>query len=217
MASDEQIRLDEEYARRLQDEETFYANPLAAFMNIPQNNINHETEEDVNDEDEGEGEGEDEDDSNDISPLEGNDMMQLLNAPVAAPVNPYNQIFANMMAGTGTGDGAINNMDIGAAMNAILGQLNLTIPNQNIQDDVQVVIEKDDLNKMGINVYEKVKNKDTDSTCLICMDELYDDDIVRQAPCKHTFHRVCIDKWLKKESNKCPVCRSECGKGKALI
>ena len=46
-----------------------------------------------------------------------------------------------------------------------------------------------------------------DKPCSICLSDMNKGQVVRELPCKHTFHKKCIDKWLK-QSNKCPVDRS---------
>ena len=38
------------------------------------------------------------------------------------------------------------------------------------------------------------------------------DNIIRQLNCNHIYHKECIDKYLLEYSNKCPICRAECGK-----
>ncbi|PWA03418.1 hypothetical protein BB558_000412 [Smittium angustum] len=48
--------------------------------------------------------------------------------------------------------------------------------------------------------------------CLICIEELKDDDLVRIIPCYHLFHRNCIDNWLLEKSGSCPKCRLDLGK-----
>ncbi|CAI9106824.1 OLC1v1006053C1 [Oldenlandia corymbosa var. corymbosa] len=42
--------------------------------------------------------------------------------------------------------------------------------------------------------------------CMICMDFLNDDDLVRCLPCDHQFHANCVDPWLKRRET-CPVCK----------
>jgi len=50
---------------------------------------------------------------------------------------------------------------------------------------------------------EKESNK-----CNICLSEFEDGEELRTLPCAHTFHKNCIDKWLK--MNKvCPIDRAE--------
>jgi len=40
--------------------------------------------------------------------------------------------------------------------------------------------------------------------CVICLGGLYD---VRSISCGHTFHKSCIEKWIRKKNN-CPICRT---------
>lgn len=39
--------------------------------------------------------------------------------------------------------------------------------------------------------------------CVICLSDLYDEYTI---PCEHSFHRKCIQKWMKRH-NSCPICR----------
>ena len=57
---------------------------------------------------------------------------------------------------------------------------------------------------------EEVKN------CSICYENLLIENST-STPCNHFFHPSCIDEWLKKFSNKCPICRTELGEGKPRI
>ena len=45
--------------------------------------------------------------------------------------------------------------------------------------------------------------------CCICADQFENDDSINIAavPCGHTFHEVCVMRWLK-TSNSCPQCRT---------
>ena len=39
-------------------------------------------------------------------------------------------------------------------------------------------------------------------SCAICLEDLKHNLII--TPCKHQFHRTCLEKWIK---NSCPLCR----------
>ena len=43
-------------------------------------------------------------------------------------------------------------------------------------------------------------------SCAICLSNFERGENVRTLPCFHSFHRLCIDKWLLK-NRICPVCR----------
>lgn len=44
--------------------------------------------------------------------------------------------------------------------------------------------------------------------CAICMEGFKEDELIKQLPCKHIYHRCCIREWTKK-SNECPLCRND--------
>lgn len=58
---------------------------------------------------------------------------------------------------------------------------------------------------------QKIKKDDNllNEQCFICMDNYKVHELKRILPkCSHSFHKKCVDKWLKKRSS-CPVCRDE--------
>ena len=61
--------------------------------------------------------------------------------------------------------------------------------------------------------YKKIKIDDDlikcKSSCPICLDNYKDNEFKRELKCKHTYHKKCIDKWIK-HKNTCPVCRKQC-------
>ena len=70
---------------------------------------------------------------------------------------------------------------------------------------------KDILKQLGS--YKRI-NIDDDlikckSSCPICLDNYKDKEYKRTLKCGHTFHKKCIDKWIKKH-NSCPICRKCC-------
>ncbi|KAL8562988.1 hypothetical protein ACOMHN_004680 [Nucella lapillus] len=44
--------------------------------------------------------------------------------------------------------------------------------------------------------------------CQICLVDFDNGDCLRSIPCRHDFHKDCIDEWLKRNAS-CPICRQE--------
>jgi len=42
--------------------------------------------------------------------------------------------------------------------------------------------------------------------CIICLNQIKIDDTIVILPCKHYYHKECINKWFQK-SKSCPICR----------
>ncbi|KAI4338148.1 hypothetical protein L6164_016494 [Bauhinia variegata] len=93
---------------------------------------------------------------------------------------------------------------------------NWMLPIQRETDEVRVITE-------SIETYEnrptpacpccvqkllqKAEIGNIEGQCCICLDDFQTDmDESVTTPCSHTFHKVCILKWLK-ENNACPLCR----------
>ncbi|KDP41209.1 hypothetical protein JCGZ_15616 [Jatropha curcas] len=64
--------------------------------------------------------------------------------------------------------------------------------------------------KASIEAIPSVEIKETggdkDSECVICLEEWEIGGLAKEMPCKHRFHRNCIEKWLGIHGS-CPVCR----------
>jgi len=48
--------------------------------------------------------------------------------------------------------------------------------------------------------------------CVICQDNLANEQSFQLAECKHYFHQRCINSWFRQGNSKCPLCNS-CGEG----
>ncbi|KAI1306079.1 E3 ubiquitin-protein ligase RNF38 [Halotydeus destructor] len=46
------------------------------------------------------------------------------------------------------------------------------------------------------------------TTCVVCMCDFENRQILRVLPCSHEFHTRCVDKWLK-TNRTCPICRGD--------
>lgn len=76
--------------------------------------------------------------------------------------------------------------------------------------DSHIIITQKDINNKS--KYHRVSNdpneKCKDSECSICISEYLNNEYYRTLNCGHTFHKRCIDKWIKK-NNSCPICREK--------
>merc|ERR1712087_305120 len=45
------------------------------------------------------------------------------------------------------------------------------------------------------------------SSCAVCLDDFQRGEELRLLPCEHAYHRHCIDPWLAKQSELCPMCK----------
>ncbi|KAG5185509.1 hypothetical protein JKP88DRAFT_354177 [Tribonema minus] len=42
--------------------------------------------------------------------------------------------------------------------------------------------------------------------CSVCLSSFEAGEEVRQLPCKHLYHKACIDKWFESQKDTCPLC-----------
>ena len=68
------------------------------------------------------------------------------------------------------------------------------------------VVKKDDL----------VELTDFGDTCAVCLEQYRVADVVRVLPCRHRFHKGCIDQWLL-EKRTCPMCKMDILKHYGLV
>jgi hypothetical protein len=71
-------------------------------------------------------------------------------------------------------------------------------------------LEEEKLSK--ILIIQKESTDLTPTTCLnctVCLENFKKDEIVSILPCKHEFHQLCIETWLKEYSKLCPLCKNE--------
>jgi hypothetical protein len=59
-----------------------------------------------------------------------------------------------------------------------------------------------------IKQYNNIKlNNYNDEECCICLIEYKEEDKIRILQCEHYYHKKCIDIWLIKYKEQCPLCR----------
>ena len=74
---------------------------------------------------------------------------------------------------------------------------------------VSPVKEELEVEKMNFALYNKGKNGDLEPiTCCICLDNIIFAQHIYILSCKHIYHKNCLRKWLKENSN-CPYCRKK--------
>lgn len=61
--------------------------------------------------------------------------------------------------------------------------------------------------QLGIHKFS-VQENSYKLSCPICLDSFKDNEPLRKLPCCHMYHLECIDPWLTKHCNNCPLCRS---------
>lgn len=59
----------------------------------------------------------------------------------------------------------------------------------------------------GIDITE-----DERITCMVCISEKEVGETVRTLPCMHSFHKQCIDEWLR-QNRTCPICKTDIMQG----
>ncbi|CAJ1955174.1 unnamed protein product [Sphenostylis stenocarpa] len=74
--------------------------------------------------------------------------------------------------------------------------------------DVNTAIDDDGILAAGTEKERVISGED--AVCCICLAKYADDDELRELPCSHVFHVVCVDKWLKINAS-CPLCKTEVG------
>ena len=47
-----------------------------------------------------------------------------------------------------------------------------------------------------------------ESTCVVCLGDYEDGELLKVLPCQHHFHKSCIDEWLFRQKT-CPLCIQE--------
>ncbi|KAL1917574.1 uncharacterized protein VTP21DRAFT_3967 [Calcarisporiella thermophila] len=57
---------------------------------------------------------------------------------------------------------------------------------------------------------EERRSDESLSACVICLEDYIEGEEIRQLPCRHEYHRKCVDRWLMTKAAVCPICKFEC-------
>ena len=74
-------------------------------------------------------------------------------------------------------------------------------------EDVHVALPIEYIRKMPSKRYKCDENSEPQE-CTICFENFERNERYRELPCKHLFHKRCVDKWFDK-SVFCPMCRQD--------
>ena len=74
-----------------------------------------------------------------------------------------------------------------------------------IRVNLNEIIENTQEKYSYVSNIELYKNQEIQE-CSICLDEIQIGEFVYKLPCKHVFHDICIEPWVKTKTT-CPKCR----------
>ncbi|GFO28473.1 E3 ubiquitin-protein ligase rnf167-like [Plakobranchus ocellatus] len=64
-----------------------------------------------------------------------------------------------------------------------------------------------EVKKIPLRKFHKTEGDDSHDKCPICHESFHEGRLIRQLPCNHCYHSYCVDRWLVKMSNRCPLCK----------
>lgn len=73
------------------------------------------------------------------------------------------------------------------------------------QHSYKNVVSDEGIKQMLLTTYKETTK--TNTACPILQTEFTEDESVIELPCHHLYNPEAIERWLKEESNECPVCR----------
>ncbi|ORX59355.1 hypothetical protein BCR36DRAFT_249279, partial [Piromyces finnis] len=97
------------------------------------------------------------------------------------------------------------------AINGKASTTSNTSKKQKEKEKVESIVKEDDNTSPTFGKNKTVGIREmlgsTGNSCTICLCEYEDKDEIRVLHCKHAFHKQCIDEWISKYVNNCPICR----------
>lgn len=79
-------------------------------------------------------------------------------------------------------------------------------------DDEQESTSQEKRRRVSITHYKSLCRRNrsitTECCCCVCLCGFEANQEVSELPCKHFFHKGCLEKWFHNKHNTCPLCRS---------
>ncbi|XP_005107552.1 receptor homology region, transmembrane domain- and RING domain-containing protein 2 [Aplysia californica] len=66
-----------------------------------------------------------------------------------------------------------------------------------------------EVKRLPMKRFQRTDGDDCQDKCPICHEEFHEGRFIRQLPCNHCYHSYCVDRWLIKMSNRCPLCKQQ--------
>merc|ERR550534_410103 len=63
------------------------------------------------------------------------------------------------------------------------------------------------LNQLPIIKFNPQEHASRFESCAICIEEFKAGEKIHELPCKHGYHKICIDPWLTSNRKVCPLCK----------
>ena len=89
-----------------------------------------------------------------------------------------------------------------------LRRARLNSPADRSNRDAPMPLEKKEL----VDAVLLARGGESGQTCNVCFDDFESGDGLRVLPCGHRFHVECVDKWLRSQSLRCPLCNHDATK-----
>lgn len=85
----------------------------------------------------------------------------------------------------------------------------LLLVEQLLSGDKPPVATEEDLERAGGEFRVEETSMLIEERCPVCLVDYEIGDLCRRLRCNHEFHQLCVDQWLTKSHNSCPMCRQE--------
>ncbi|PQP99509.1 hypothetical protein Pyn_14500 [Prunus yedoensis var. nudiflora] len=94
-------------------------------------------------------------------------------------------------------------------------EFSLVLPSLDDQQDLNLNLRPKPASQASVEALEKLVfdvgvhgSSESESFCVVCLENMLSGDRVTRMPCFHIFHGDCIVEWLK-QAHICPLCRFE--------